>query len=65
MLISSKELHDLTGYKRGKEQCDWLSKHGWVFEIDRFGRPKVSQTYYDQKLGVKAEPKRRWQVMPA
>lgn len=62
MFLSDKELTELTGYKRGKEQCTWLSGHGWMFEVTAHGKPRVAVEYCKQKLGIKSEPVKKWDL---
>lgn len=51
MLLTEIELYELTGYKSGKGQTEWLRQRGWVFELNRLGRPKVDREYYRGKMG--------------
>lgn len=51
MLITDEELYELTGYKSGKGQAEWLRQRGWIFEMNRLGRPKVDREYYRSKMG--------------
>lgn len=51
MLITDDELVELTGYKYGKGQAEWLRARGWIFELNRLGRPKVDREYYRSKMG--------------
>lgn len=51
MLMTDDELQDLTGYKTAKGQIEWLRARGWVFELNRVGRPKVDREYYRGKMG--------------
>lgn len=51
ILITGDELIELTGYKSAKGQCEWLRMRGWIFELNRIGRPKVDREYYRRKMG--------------
>lgn len=51
MLLTEAELYELTGYKSGKSQIEWLRQRGWIFELNRLGRPKVDREYYRGKMG--------------
>lgn len=62
MFLSDKELMDLTGFKRGAEQCAWLTQRGWVFEVNSHGRPRVAVEYCKQKMGVQSEKQKRWEL---
>lgn len=56
LVLTTEELTDLTGYKAAKQQIEWLRARGWIFEINRVGRPKVDREYYRGKMGnVQAE----------
>ncbi len=62
MFLDEKELIELTGYKRGKDQCAWLSDRGWVFELDAHGRPRVLVEYCRYKMGAAKDEPTRWQL---
>lgn len=62
MFLTDKELEELTGLKRGKEQCAWLSRKGWVFEVTVHGKPRVAVEYWRQKMGVQSEKPKRWNL---
>lgn len=51
MLITDDELIELTGYKSAKAQGEWLRARGWIFELNRIGRPRVDREYYRRKMG--------------
>lgn len=51
MLMTDDEIQELTGYKTAKGQIEWLRARGWVFELNRVGRPKVDREYYRGKMG--------------
>jgi len=55
MFISDAELETLTGYKRGAEQCKWLTSNGWVFAVDAHGRPRVAVDYCRYRMGAAKE----------
>jgi len=65
MFLTRAEIEELTGYKRGKDQCAWLTDHGWVFEIDAHGRPKISVEYCRIRMGGQIEAPKRWQLKVA
>lgn len=50
-MLTNDELAELTGYKSAKGQITWLRTRGWVFELDRVGRPRVDREYYRRKMG--------------
>lgn len=51
LILTEDELYDLTGYKSAKYQAGWLFDHGWVYQLNRVGRPKVDREYYRGKMG--------------
>lgn len=51
MLLNPEELQDITGYVRHSAQARWLREHGWMFELAASGRPVVSRSYAELKLG--------------
>lgn len=53
MFMTETELYDLTGYKSPSAQVRWLKAHAWKFVLTCTGKPRVSRTYCEQKLGVK------------
>jgi hypothetical protein len=62
MFLSDKELQELTGLKRGAEQCAWLIRKGWVFETTAHGKPRVAVEYCKQRMGVQSEKPTRWKL---
>lgn len=59
MLLTPKELHDLTGYARRSAQLRWLTDHGWKFEVDRYGVPKVLRAEMERKMLGTTQPRTR------
>lgn len=55
MLLTIAELIELTDYQAPAKQIQWLTEHGWKFDIGASGRPKVSRAYAEQKLGVQTK----------
>ena len=51
MFLTDDELADLTGRKRSKLQIEWLVDHGYKFELNAAGRPKVLRAFVERKLG--------------
>ena len=41
MFLNSKQLQDMTGYRRRASQVKWLTDNGYSFDIRRDGRPNV------------------------
>ena len=52
IFLSVEEIRELTGYRNSSYQRQWLSKHGWQFEVSRIGRPIVGRAYARQKTGL-------------
>lgn len=48
--LSPTVLRELTGFVQKDKQIGWLRDHRWLFDVDRFGRPRVAQAYYDRRL---------------
>lgn len=57
LFLQPDELRELTGYARGKYQCDWLKENGYQFDKDREGKPKVKRCLftYHEPLNIKHE----------
>lgn len=51
MLLTDEELESITGYVRHSAQARWLREHGWMFELAASGRPVVSRSYAEAKMG--------------
>ena len=49
LFLSPDELHDLI---MPAYQCRWLEKHGYPFETNASGKPKVLRCFLMQKLGM-------------
>jgi len=62
MFISDAELEILTGYKRGAEQCKWLTNNGWVFAVDAHGKPRVAVEYFRHRMVSKEIQPNRFQL---
>lgn len=46
--LTNDELRDITGYKRGKDQFEYLSYHGWCVSWNaRSHRPIVHRLWYE------------------
>ena len=56
MFLSAAQITDLTGYQRHADQRKWLAARGWVFEVAATGRPIVSSTYAESRLGGTTTP---------
>lgn len=51
MILDDDTLRELTGYKRGAEQCRWLKANGFKFRQDCRGRPRVDRSHYLARMG--------------
>ncbi len=50
MFLTGEELYELTGYKLAAAQCRWLGSHGYPFDINAGGKPRVLRAYLHQRL---------------
>lgn len=50
LFLQPAELEALTGYKRGAEQCAYLRRHGWRFEQNAAGAPRVARAYFERRM---------------
>lgn len=48
--IAPAVLAELTGTPVRDLQVKWLQENRWPFALDRFGKPKVAQAYFDRRL---------------
>jgi len=55
MLLTEQELKELTGRVRPSAQVRWFKAHGWPFEQDADGRPKVLRSVSVARLGGSAQ----------
>lgn len=46
LLLTPEELKALTGAERPCAVVAWLTRHGWIYETDRKGKPKVARAYF-------------------
>lgn len=57
LTLTPDELYDLTGYKAGKRQRQWLAENGYSFDVRANGRPAVSRSHYEARHApVKRRP---------
>lgn len=66
MFLAEAELVTLTGYTLPAKQKAWLRARGWVFEVDRWGRPIVSRAHAERRLGgveSPASPQPNWSAL--
>lgn len=54
MLLTEKELIDLTGKENVLDQIEWLKRRGWKFVMSS-GVPKVDRRHYEQMLKTDLE----------
>lgn len=54
MFLSQDELHMLTGYhpQQYKRQANWLRSHGYKYDLDIYGRPRVLVSHIEASLGA-------------
>ena len=48
--LDTEEIQDLTGFKLSTRQCQWLAAHGYPFDTNHSGKPKVLRSYLEQRL---------------
>ena len=51
LFLNTEELKDLTGAHTRAGNIDWLRRHGWPFEINRQGWPRVLMSHLQHRLG--------------
>jgi hypothetical protein len=56
LFLTTDELQELTGYKRGGDQARWLKTQGYYVEINARGVPRITQRQVDEKRQVLAIP---------
>lgn len=56
LFLTPDELRELTGLRVPAYQCRWLEKHGYPFETNASGKPKVLRAFLMQKLGMVQQP---------
>lgn len=55
LFLTIQELRELTGSARRTRQIEWLTKHGWKFELDFNDRPVVAKAEMQARM-VSQEP---------
>lgn len=51
-VLTEDEVAEVTGFKRAKQQKEWLIKNNWPFTEKRNGKPSVHRLVLRIKLGV-------------
>lgn len=53
--LTAAELADMIGCEQNSFACmrRWLKKHGWPFETNLRGFPRVSRAYHDARMSGK------------
>ena len=59
MILSDKDIADLTGLKRPSAQRRWLLSRGYPHDVGADGRPKVLEDVVRARLGGKVAKERR------
>lgn len=49
MFLEADDLYALTGYKRKSAQVQWLTDHGFQFDITCTGRPAVTAAQVERR----------------
>ena len=52
MFLTPEDLFELTEARTPRLQKAWLDSRGWVYEVSRFGKPKVLIEYAKMRLGL-------------
>lgn len=55
LLLTSDEIHELTGLQQFAAQRRWLDANGWRYTIDARGRPKISRSYFEKRMSAEQE----------
>lgn len=73
IFLSAEDIERLTGRKRPKAQCDFLSREGYRFRTNAVGEPLVLEDEVRRKFGLPEkipstrgrndEPDLNWQLM--
>jgi hypothetical protein len=56
MFLSAEQLQLLTGRKRPRAQCDFLTREGYRFRVNACGEPVVLEDEVRQRFGIKQAP---------
>jgi len=51
MFLTQEDIRELTGFAYNAHQIKWLAEHGYKFEVNRAGIPKVLKSYLEERLG--------------
>jgi hypothetical protein len=60
MFLTEEELHELTGYKQARKQCDILRRQGVAFFVNACGHPKVVRAVLEGKHPPEPKPEKTW-----
>ena len=67
LFLAPEEMTALTGYARRSGQIQWLREHGWRFELDRDGSPRVARAYMERRMVGDADrpepPAHNWSAL--
>ena len=55
MFLSTENLRELTGYKSGRKQAEWLVSNGYAFDLRADGRPNVLLAQLRQRQGCRTQ----------
>lgn len=61
MFLSQQEISTLTGYhpQQYKKQAKFLREHGYKFDMDIYGRPRVLVSHVEAELGSASKQQRK------
>lgn len=51
LFVSDADIAVLTGYRRISDQIKFLTRHQWVFHVSAVGRPVISLSYFEKRMG--------------
>lgn len=52
MFLTAEQVQELTGYKVGHYQAQWLKEHGYPYELTISGKPRVLRAFVEKRLGL-------------
>lgn len=64
LVLTDKELHNLTGYQKPGRQIAWLRKEGFTFRVAADGHPRVDRSHYLKLMGGSNESASRKKSEP-
>jgi len=53
LFLQASEILDMTGLQQPFAQKRWLDHNHWIYQVDVRGRPKISRTFFEEKMSGK------------